>query len=160
MSMPQHFNIAVIAEDHGTGSDTAAAAAGILRSLHKSGYAPYYVACSTYNSSVILKQYRTTHGIIMAQPVKPYLLNASRIDLWLALDPQGEETAWCAIKQTGPAPNSYYRHAFPEPVALCKVGAQVPAAWSEDRCNQWIDLLARDLLPWAKKIWDAFCESS
>lgn len=38
MSLPQHFNIVAIAENHKGGADLAAAAAGILRNLGDVGY--------------------------------------------------------------------------------------------------------------------------
>jgi hypothetical protein len=40
MSLPQHFNIVAIVENHKGGANLAAVVAGILRNLGDVGYAP------------------------------------------------------------------------------------------------------------------------
>ena|GEM_PF-4911091 len=97
MSLPPHFNIVAIAENHKR-AGLAAAAAGILRNLGDVGYAPYFVASSTYKLTSKLSSFALRRNILLSQPIKPILLNASRMNLWLALTQKDDQREWTCAK--------------------------------------------------------------
>ncbi len=160
MSMPQCFNVAVISDRCPGGPELAAATAAVL--LHFNGaneITPYIVATSTFaGCRLALIRAGITRGIAVAEPVKANLLNPQRVDLWLALDESGEETAWTLIRQAGPAPVGFYRGVFPDPVVQC--GLVLPDPPHEECLDSWLDFLIEHLAPWRKQIWDAFYLSS
>ena len=98
MSLPQHFNIVAVAEHHKGGADLAAAAPGILRNLGDVGYTPYFVASSTYKLTSKLSSFALRRNILLSQRIKPILLNASRMDLWLALTQKDDQREWTCAK--------------------------------------------------------------
>ncbi|HMD81181.1 MAG TPA: hypothetical protein VKE92_07725 [Anaerolineales bacterium] len=62
------------------------------------------MASSTYKLTPKLGLFFLKRNILLNQPIKPFLLNASRMDLWLALDTEGEATSRRTIGESGPAP--------------------------------------------------------
>ena len=160
MSMPQYFNVVVISDRWPGGPELAAATAAVL--LHfdsASEITPYITATSTFTGCCLaLIRAGITRGVAVAEPVKAKLLNPQRVDLWLALDKSGEETARALIKQAGPAPVGFYRDVFPDPVVQC--GFALPDPPHEESFDSWLDFLIEHLAPWRKQIWDAFYLSS
>ncbi len=160
MSMPQYFNVAVISDRHPGGLELALAAAVVLRhSDSESGIAPYIVATSTFTGCrPALISACIARSAVIAGPVSAYLLNPQRVDLWLALDKSGAETARVLIDQAGPAPVGFYRNVFPAPVVQCDCALPDPPR--DENFASWLDFLAEHLAAWKKQIWDAFYLSS
>ncbi len=160
MSTPQYLSVAVISDRCPGGPELAAATAAML--LHfdsASEITPYIVATSTLTGCrPALIRAGVTRGIAVAEPIKASLLNPQRVDLWLALDKSGEETAWALIKQAGPAPVGFYRGVFPDPVVPCDCALPDPPP--EESFDAWLDFLVEQLAPWRDQIWEAFYLSS
>ncbi len=160
MSMPQYFSVVVISDRCPGGPELAAAtAAALLHFDSASEITPYIVATSTFTGCrPALIRAGITRGIVVAEPIEASLLNPRRVDLWLALDGSGEETAQALIQQVGPAPAGFYRGVFPDPVVQC--GFSLPDPPHEEGFDAWLDFLIEQLVLWRKQIWDAFYLSS
>ena len=158
MSMPQHFYVAVISDRHPNGGEIAATVTTLLSDF-EDPIQPYLAACATHRDCwLALSRALTSRGLIFSRPVDPWYLNPKTINLWLALDHYGENTARRVIKEFGRAPKGFYRHVFPDPVV--EFGSALPEPESEGGLGDWIDLLAGLVEPWKRRLWQAFCDSS
>jgi len=114
VSMPQHLAVAVISGR----PEVAAAVTTILRG-HQRGISPWFAAAS--NSPQCrpeLAQSLASRGLVISVPVHPSLLDPREVDLWLALDEEGEADARSLVfSPRGPAPDGFYRTVWPSPVA-------------------------------------------
>ena len=155
MSMPQSFTIIVTSEK----GEYAAAVASVLDPSIGIGYCPEIIAVSTlgiqnrkiYSEGMDLGYHiNSTIGI--------YLVDPKVVDLWLALDNDGEELARRWIRQKGPAPKTYYRSWFPDPVVRCEV--ELPNMYHYDLLGIWIREIDTLMRPWRNKILQAYGESS
>ncbi len=160
MSMPQHFDIAIISDRYPGGSELAASAAAVLRGTGDSGgIQPSFTATSTFSGCRLsLSRAGVSRALMIAEPVWMPLLNPKEIDLWLALDDKGEASARLMIEKDGPAPGGFYRIVFPDPVVPC--GLALPDPPLDEKFEPWLEMLTELLAPWRTRIWNAFSDSS
>jgi len=160
MSMPQHFHVVVICERYPNGSEVAAAVTSLLKCFQDTrGIRPYLVAAATFGTCrLALSNTLSSRGIILSEPVQPSSLNPKMIDLWLALDDNGKNTARRMIAHSGPAPSGFYRNVFPDPIAT--FDSLIPEPPSDRSLIEWLDTLSNLVEPWRNRLWKAFCDSS
>ena len=160
MSMPKPLHIVVISHDS---AELSSVVTAILRDGH--GHAPSYhphIIPSSYLG--LTERWELTkagmrHNLRIPENTNSYVIDPRRIDLWLALDKKVVKYSKRLIKKMGPAPDGYYRNAFPNPVEYC--GFLVPFVdKSYPSFEAWFDELKELFDPWKKRIWDAYLQSS
>ena len=155
MSMPEHLAVAVVSGR----PEVAAAVATILRGHHR-GVSPWFAAVS--NSPECrpeLARSLASRGLVISGPVHPSLLDPREVNLWLALDEEGEADARSLVSSPrGPAPDGFYQTVWPSPVA--RIHRRVPPPPGSARLSSWLDVLEKLAAPWRDKIETAFSHSS
>ncbi len=157
MSVPTPFDVIVTSE----GNNVAGIAAAILRGEQAESYSPRISAACVRFSSKSRAFFPTSDGqkIRLEIATSYQLMDARRVDLWLALDPEAAESARIYIMHNGPAPKNFYRGVFPDPVVPC--GFKVPYLPSTQRdFDEWVRSLTENLKPWRERIWNAYRDSS
>ena len=166
MSIPQYFTIVVISSQWATASAVTAILGGPGHG-YDAGYSPYLVPCTvppTRKDNTLI-EVGCKLGLMISESLWCWLINPRRIDLWLALDARAAREARWRIERDGPAPSSFYRGWFPDPVTDC--GFDVPAPPTPfgsidpfEAYSEWLEQLAELFAPWKERIWDAFVDSS
>jgi hypothetical protein len=157
MSVPMPLDVVVI----GNRGDVAGIAAAILRGEEFGGYNPRisaaWVMVSTDKSAFFATGEGRKLNVDIATSYQ--LMDARRVDLWLALDATSAESARIYIMHNGPPPNNFYRGVFPDPVVPC--GFEIPHMPSTKMAfADWLDLLTENLKPWRERIWNVYRDSS
>jgi hypothetical protein len=157
LSIPTPLDVVVIGER----SDVAGIAAGILRGNDTESYSPRITAACVTLSVRKTPFFAIGDGrkIKIDVATSYQLIDARRVDLWLALDAAAAEHAQIYIMHNGPPPNNFYRGVFSDPVVPC--GFEIPyLSSSKQGFGEWLDFLAEHLTPWRERIWKAYRDSS
>ena len=157
MSMPEPLDVLVVSTD----SRVAAIAASILRADNVHSICPSFSAAHvespSRNSSFGITV--NEHRFDVEVATSYYLIDAQRVDLWLALDVQSLERVRTYSMHNGPPPDSFYRGPFPEAVVPCGFDVGWMPSHQKD-FDPWLRTLTENLQPWKQRIWDAFRDSS
>jgi hypothetical protein len=157
MSIPMPLDIVVVSKN----SDVAGIAAAILREDYDSSYSPHICAATTTFSTEKPPFFMMINGkkINIEVATSYQLMDARRIDIWLALDSSAAKDVRTYIMHNGPPPNNFYRGAFPDPVVPC--GFDIPYRPSTKKgFDEWLNFLTENLRPWKERIWDIYRDSS
>jgi hypothetical protein len=155
MSNPQFFTIIVISEK----GEYASTVASILDPTPGVGYSPEIIAVSfmgIHDRNIYAEGLNS--GFHINDTIGIKWINPKLVDLWLALDENGEKLARRTVKEKGPAPRTYYRGWFPDPVVRCEI--QLPNINHYEHLGSWILDIKELMNPWKGKIFKAFYESS
>jgi hypothetical protein len=160
VSIPTLLNVVTLSEN----SDVAGIAAALLRGNNIGGYNPRIVAVYT-NYTNFSTEKSSFFTIGDAQKINIYIaayyqiVDARRVDIWLALDPVAAGHARTYIINNGPPPNNYYRGIFPDPVVPC--GFNLPHRPSTKKgFDEWLNFLMENLRSWKERIWEIYRDSS
>ena len=159
MSMPHYFVVAVVAYND---QSAAATAAALLGGPGNQGIAPHIApVCVLPRALNSLTFIEAGHrqGLVIAQCVDLFLVDARRVDLWLCLDDKAEDSVRRHIRLNGPAPKGFYRSEFPDPVMRCQ-SVIPPLPETADLYEMWLETLRRLCTPWQRRIMQAFGNSS
>jgi hypothetical protein len=166
MSMPQFLTVAVISckdklkANRFFSGEKASTIAAILKGKNAENMlSPRFLPIAHSECRVSLVKFGISKGFIVSHnPAYPRLINPKEINIWLALDREGELAAQERIKQGGFSRNEFYQAVFPKVVMRC--GFPVPDPPIEDDFQDWFNLLVEKFEPWKQRIWNAFCQSS
>ena len=142
-------------------SVVAGIAAAILRGNDIGGYSPRISAAGVEFLTEKSPFFVIGNGnkISLDVAVSYQVMDARRVDLWLALDASAIESAYIYLLHNGPPPKNFYRGVFPDPVVPC--GFELPyMPSSKTGFDEWLTFLVENLKPWRERIWDVYRDSS
>jgi hypothetical protein len=141
--------------------ELAGVAAAVLRGSKVGGYNPLISAAFSSSPerqslfSIVGNQQQFNIEIAISH----LLIDARRVNLWLALDTASMERARIYVLHNGPPPKNFYSGVFLDPVQFC--GFDIP--WMPKTTadlDDWLQLLSVNLQPWRERIWRAYTDSS
>jgi hypothetical protein len=158
VGMPQYFSIVAISGREPAGGELATAVATMLFPS-RSGIQPSCAAAAVDTSCRLeLIELLVERGLQAHRADLPGTLDPRSVDLWVALDSEGEALARRLVSEHGPAPDGFYRRLFPEPIV--QFGSCLPQLPEASQLDAWLASLDSLLEPWRERLWAAFRESS
>jgi hypothetical protein len=159
MSMPYPVKVVIISENIPFGGEIALMLSAVLdhafsfatpassQSQRRDEFLDY---CKTFISNRRLDK-------LINELQSPYLINAEKIDLWLALDEAGEKVAREHYEKTGDFSNKG-RLSFSERVVRCSF--TLPDISSTQNIKKLHQVLTEHLTPWKDRVWKVMCDYS
>ena len=166
--MPQHLYIAIISGKIKYGGEIASTAAAILKNLwEKEGkelnnwmihYQPFYVPTSTqFRCRFELSEVGISRGLKISDSTHLFMMNPKTIQVWFALDLEGQDDAHKMIDKYGKPENDFYTDTINKSVLKIKSKVKIP---KELELAAWITEFEKLLLPWHEYFKKLFYESS
>lgn len=159
MSMPYPVKVIVISENIPFGGEIALMSSAILDQNFR--FATASSSQSQYRDEILdycktFISYRRLDTLIRAfQP--PHLIDAEKIDLWIALDEAGEKAAKAHYEKMGDFSNKG-RLSFSERVV--RSNFILPDISSAKNINKLHQVLTEHLTPWKDRVWKVMCDYS